>query len=118
MTEAEIKEIIDLEIVVDANGEDEVFMGWFYFMFETLEFPFKAMATIKKRNGKTEKHIVEVVEDATDGDRFKCQAYHVNVDYNGVLMKMEVADLMPIGASEEVVKAITVWKYWRSKGYY
>lgn len=24
MTEAEIKEIIDLEIVVDANGEDEV----------------------------------------------------------------------------------------------
>ena len=118
MTEAEIKDIIDLEIVVDANGEDKVFMGWYMFMVETLKFPFQAMATIKKRNGKTENHIVEVVEDATDGDRFRCQAYHVNVDYNGVLVKMEVANLKPIGANEEIVKAITVWKYWKDKGYY
>ena len=118
MTEEEIKEIIDFEIVVDANGDDEVYMGWYYFMVETLEFPFKAIATIKKRNGTIEERTVEVVEDATDGDRFKCQAYYVNVDYEGVLMKVEIADLKPINASEETLKAMTVWKYWKEKGYY
>ena len=118
MTEQEIKNIIEDEIVVDANGDDEVFMGWYYFMMETLEFPFKAVVPIKKRNGKTEEHTVEVVEDATDAERFKCQAYYVNVDYEGVLMKVEVADLKPINASEETLKAIDVWKYWHAKGYY
>jgi hypothetical protein len=118
MTEAEIKEIIEDEIVVDAYGDDEVSMGWHCFMSETLEFPYKAIATIKKRNGTTEECTVDVVEDATDGNRFKCQAYYVNVDYEGVLMKMEVADLKPINASDETIKAITVWKYWLEKGYY
>ena len=118
MTEEEIKQIIGEEITVDANDDDEVYMGWYYFMSESLEFPFKAVATIKKRNGTTEERTVEIVEDATDGDRFKCQAYYVNVDYEGVLMKLEIADLKPINASEETLKAMTVWKYWKDKGYY
>ncbi len=117
MTEAEIKQIIDFEVVVDACDDDEVNMGWYYFMAESLQFPFKAVATIKKRNGTTEERTVDVVEDATDGDRFKCQAYYVNVDLDGVLMKVEVGDLKPINASEETLKAITVWKYWLENGY-
>ncbi len=118
MTEKEIKDIIEDEIVVDANGDDEVYIGWYYFMVESLEFPFKAIATIKKRNGITEEHTVEVVEDATDGERFKCQAFYVNVDYEGVMMKVEVADLKPINASEETLKAITVWQYGKENGYH
>ena len=118
MTEEEIKQIIEEEIVVDANGDDEVYMGWYYFMSETLEFPFKAVATIKKRNGTIEERTVEVVEDATDSERFKCQAYYVNVDYEDVMMKVEVADLKPINASEETLKAITVWQYGKENGYH
>ncbi len=45
------------------------------------------------------------MEDTTDGDRFKCQAYYVNVDYEDVLMKVEIADLKPLNASEETLKA-------------
>jgi hypothetical protein len=118
MTEEEIKQIIGEEITVDANGDEDVFMGWINFMVQSLDFPFKAIATIKKRNGTTEEHTVDVIEDATNHDRFKCQAYHVNVDYEGVLMKVEIADLKPINASEDTQKAITVWKYWLDKGYY
>ncbi len=118
MTEAEIKQIIEEEITVDANGDDEVYMGWYYFMSETLEFPFRAETTIKKRNGKTEECTVDVVEDATNPNRFKCQAYYVNIDYKDVLMKVEAADLQPVNASDDTLKAITVWKYWLAKGYY
>ena len=117
MTEAEIQKIIDYEVVVDCYDDDEVHMGWYYFMAESLKFPFRAETTIKKRNGKTEECTVDVVEDATDGERFKCQAYYVNVDYEGVLMKVEIADLKPINASDETLKAITVWKYFIENGY-
>lgn len=34
------------------------------------------------------------------------------------MIKVEVADLKPNNASDETVKAITVWKYWLAKGYY
>ena len=54
MTEKEIKDIIEDEIIVDDNGDDEVYMGWYYFMVESLEFPFKAIANIKKRNSTIE----------------------------------------------------------------
>lgn len=118
MTEKEIKYIIDFDIVVDAKDDEDIFMGWINFMVDSLQYPFKAIATIKKRNGTTEEHIVDVIEDATNYDRFKCQAYHVNVDYEGVLMKVEIADLKPINASEETQKAIIVWKYWLDKKYY
>ena len=117
MTEEEIQKIINFEVVVDAYDDDEVYMGWYYFMSESLKFPFRAETTIKKRNGKTEECTVDVVEDATNPNRFKCQAYYVNVDYEGVLMKVEIADLKPINASDETQKAITVWKYWLAKRY-
>jgi Calcium binding len=116
MTEEEIKQIIDYEITVDAYDDEEVSMGWYCFMSETLEFPFKAVATIKKRNGTIEERTVEVVEDATNGNRFRGETYYVNVDYEGVLMKVEVADLKPINASANTLKAITVWKYWVTQG--
>jgi len=45
LNEAEMNEIIANEIVVDAR-EEEVAMGWFYYMQDELEFPFEA----EKRN--------------------------------------------------------------------
>lgn len=47
MTEEEIQEIIGSEIVVDANDDDEVFMGWYYFMAESLAETLKAITVWK-----------------------------------------------------------------------
>jgi Calcium binding len=51
----EIQCIIDYEIVVDCYDKDEVKMGWYYFMSESIEFPF------------TEIHTVKMASDATSG---------------------------------------------------
>jgi hypothetical protein len=32
MTEEEIKRIIGEEITVDANDDEDIYMGWYYFM--------------------------------------------------------------------------------------
>jgi Calcium binding len=36
------------EIVVDANDDEDAEMGWFYYLLETLEFPFEAYVKAKK----------------------------------------------------------------------
>ncbi len=111
MTEKEMQDIIDDEITVDCYDEEEANMGWYYFMSESLEFPFRALTKIKKRNGTTEERTLEVVSDATDAERFGGEAFYVNVDYEGILMKVEVRDLQPIDASENTLRALAVWRY-------
>ncbi len=111
MTEKEMQDIIEDEITVDCYDEVEANMGWYYFMSDSLEFPFMAKAKIKKRNGTIEEHTVEVVSDATDAERFGGEEYFVHMDYEGILMKVEVRDLQPIDASEHTLRALAVWRY-------
>jgi Calcium binding len=109
MTEEEMQYIIDYEIVVDCYDEEEVNMGWFIYMSESIDFPFMAKVPIKKRGGTTEIYTVEVVSDATDEDRFGGEAFYVHVDYEGVLMKVEIRDVQPIDASENTLRALAIW---------
>jgi Calcium binding len=111
MTEEEIQYIIDYEIVVDCYDDEEVNMSWFIYMSESIEFPFMAKVPIKKRGGTTEIHTVEVVSDATDEDRFGGEAFYVHVDYEGVLMKVEIRDVQPIDASENTLRALAIWRF-------
>jgi hypothetical protein len=111
MTEKEMQDIIDDEITVDCYDAEEANMGWYYFMSESLEYPFMAKAKIKKRNGTTEERNVEVVSEATDAERFGGEEFYVNIDYEGILMKVEVLDLEPINASEDTLRALAVWRY-------
>jgi hypothetical protein len=40
LTKEEMKQTIENEIIVDCYDEYEVSMGWYYYMEETLKFPF------------------------------------------------------------------------------
>ena len=39
---------IDMEIVVDAYNEEERAMGWYYYLEDTLQFPFTAICNEKR----------------------------------------------------------------------
>lgn len=112
MTEEQIRQIIEEEIIVDAYDDDEVNMGWYYFIAEGLSFPFQAMAKIKKRDGSTEEYVGTVVEDATDEERFRGETFYVHIDYKGTLMKIEIRDLTIVDATTENHKVIEIWKFW------
>ena len=47
MTDKEIREKIDSEIIVDCYEDHEIDMGWYYFFQGELEFPFEAEIEIK-----------------------------------------------------------------------
>lgn len=69
-TAEEIERIIDYKIIVDCYNDDEVNMGWFYYMEENLEFPFDAQLQIKKRDGSKELKRVEVIGLSTTDTNF------------------------------------------------
>jgi Calcium binding len=50
------------EIIVDAYGDEEQAMSWYYYMEENLEFPIKAKVKLRLRGGKTEEKAVKIVE--------------------------------------------------------
>ena len=56
----EIQHKIDYEIIVDCYDEYEVSMGWYYYMEETLKFPFKAKAKLKKADGSVKLTEIQV----------------------------------------------------------
>jgi hypothetical protein len=41
--DAEREERITMEIVVDAYGPEEQAMGWYYYLQDTMQFPFTAV---------------------------------------------------------------------------
>jgi DNA-directed RNA polymerase subunit E'/Rpb7 len=50
------------EIIVDAYGEYEQAMSWYYHMEENLAFPIKAKVKLRLQGGKTEEKAVKIVE--------------------------------------------------------
>jgi hypothetical protein len=45
----EREERITMEIVVDAYGPEEQAMGWYYYLQDTMQFPFTAVCVSKRR---------------------------------------------------------------------
>ncbi len=44
----EREERINMEIVVDANGPEEQAMGWYYYLADTMNFPFSARCVARR----------------------------------------------------------------------
>ena len=44
----EREERINMEIVVDANGPEEQAMGWYYYLADTMNFPFAARCVARR----------------------------------------------------------------------
>jgi Calcium binding len=107
-------EIIREEIVEDTDGDLERKHKWFDFMEERMDFPFKAYTDIRKRKGPAERCLLEVVGFAAAFDRFGGDALYVHVDYNGIMIPVEVRDLEPVNATSETTFALDVWSYGKS----
>ena len=45
---------INWEIVVDANGPEEQAMGWYYYLDDTIHFPFSARCVVRRATSPLE----------------------------------------------------------------
>lgn len=115
LTEEAIKYKIDYEIIVDCYDEYEVSMGWYYFMEETVKFPFRATAKFKKRNGSIEQKEIEIIGLASDEEGFMKNDFDLEIEVGEHISTIAYSKLSNIKASQETIDAFTIWNHWISR---
>ena len=107
---------ISMEIVVDAYDAWEQALGWYYYLQDTLRFPFPAKC-IKKRAVSPLKagEQVEVVglppEEECEREVF------VTVKWRDRTFAVPLSQLEYTGKNKKMAQAIGDWHYWVERGY-
>lgn len=112
--DAEREERITMEIVVDAYEPQEQAMGWYYYLQDTMQFPFTAVS-ISKRRGSLVEESVTVTGMAPEEE---CEReMFVEIDYDGDTLAVPLIQLEAKEADAETQQAIADWHYWVNQGY-
>ncbi|WP_414754935.1 calcium-binding protein [Anabaena sp. CCY 9910] len=111
---------IETEIIVDAEDKEERAMGWYYYLDDTLEFPFVGKWKKKSRkNPPIEEKPVEVLGMAPEDECLKDM--YVEVAYlNGNeedVYTAKLSDIEVTDADDDTKEAIADWLYWLARGY-
>ncbi|MCL1474870.1 calcium-binding protein [Argonema antarcticum] len=112
----EREERITMEIVVDAYGPEEQAMGWYYYLQDTMEFPFMAVCVSKRRSSPVkEGTTVEVVGMASEDE---CdREMYVEIAWEGDTLAVPLIQLEAPDADLQTQQAIADWHYWVDRGY-
>ena len=115
LTKDEMQHKIDYEIIVDCYDEYEVSMGWYYYMEETLKFPFKAKAKLKKVDGSVKLTEIQVTGLAADEEGFMGNDFDLEILTGGHFSNIHYSQLSQIKADDETLEAFAIWEYWNRK---
>ncbi len=113
----EREERIHNEAIVDAYGEAEVAMGWYYYLQDKMQFPFKARCiAVKKKSRLKEGDLVTVTgmagEDECEQDMW------VEVKFKKDTFIVPLAQLRPENEDDaDTLEAVEDWHYWLARGY-
>jgi hypothetical protein len=107
---------IIMEIVVDAYNEDERAMGWYYYLEEKLQFPFRAKCLSQREVSPLEPgEEVEIVgmpsEDECMNEMF------VAIRWGKRTLAVPLAQLEGVEVDDQTKEAIEDWHYWVEQGY-
>jgi hypothetical protein len=108
---------ITMEIIVDAYGPEEQAMGWYYYLEDQLQFPFKATCIAKRPISPLRvKDEVEVIgmpgEDECEREMF------VTVRWEKDGLAVPLSQLEPARKTDEQTRqAVEDWHYWVAMGY-
>ena len=102
------------EAVVDAYGEEERAIGWYYYLEDRIHFPFRGrcirrVSTLKEGNEIAVLKMADVAVCMHD--------MFVTVDNGEDTIDVPLAQIEPQNASSEAEKAIGDWHYWTARGY-
>jgi hypothetical protein len=112
----EREERISMEIVVDCYGESEQAMGWFYYLQDRLQFPFRAHCIAKRATSPLRvKDEVEVIDMAPEEECEHEMFVMIRWEKDG--LGVPLSQLKPVAAENKTIQAIEDWHYWVKQGY-
>ena len=110
------EERIDMEVVVDAYGEEERAMGWYTYLGDKLALPFRARCIAERRSSPLQQG--EVVEGTDIAPAEDCEHdMLVDVQWQGRRLAVPLSQLEGIAVDEATQEAIGDWHYWVARGY-
>jgi hypothetical protein len=116
MKDEEREERITMEIIVDTYGAEEQALGWYYYLEEHLQFPFRARCVAERaisplRPGEE----VEVVGLPPEEE---CQhEMFVQIHWEHSSLAVPLSQLEGIAVDAQTQQAIEDWHYWVTRGY-
>lgn len=104
------EERIEMEIIVDTYDGYEAAAGWYAYLENHINFPFKAEYSSKKT-------VVNVVGMADSDDCSSSMFAFIDLGDGIDLLLARLEDLSPLQLDEKSNEAIDDWKYWIKMGY-
>ena len=107
---------IDMEVVVDAYDSEERGMGWYYYVSDECNFPFKARCISERR--KSPLSVNDKVEVLGTSPAEECEReIYVDIRRNDRKLAVPLSQIDGIDISEETKQVIEDWHYWVERGY-
>ncbi len=109
---------IHMEIVVDANGPEEVAMGWYYYLDDVMKFPFTVRCNAQRATSPLKKG--DEIEITALADAEDCEHVIFVITRWDVKSQLAVplAQLKPAPRTDDATRqAVEDWHYWVEQGY-
>ena len=107
--------IID-EIIVDAYDTEEQAMGWYYYLEETIKFPFYAKCILKRAISPL--RIGDEVEPYAMAPEQECgHEIFVIMPWERDGLAVPLSQLEVFHGDDETKEAVLDWHYWVKRGY-
>ena len=111
------EERIHMEIVVDAYGPEEQAMGWYYYLDDTLQFPFLARFTMQRAISPLQVgDEVEVLGMAPEDECEHEMFVMIRREKEGLGVPLSQLDIVH-AEDEQIRQAVEDWHYWVGRGY-
>ena len=109
---------IHMEIVVDANGPEEVAMGWYYYLNDVMKFPFTATCNAQRATSPLKKGDEIEVTALADADDCEHEIFVMTRWEVKSQLAVPLAQLKPASNTDEAtLQAVEDWHYWVQQGY-
>ena len=107
---------IEQDIVVDAYGEEERALSWYYYLENKLQFPFRAKcATVRKVSPLKTGEEVEVLGMAPEDDCMRTMI--VLIRFADRTLGVPLDQLEAVTGGKAAREAMANWCYWVARGY-
>jgi hypothetical protein len=107
---------ITMEIIVDAYGPEEQAMGWYYYLEETLSFPFLTKCTTKRTISPLK--IGDEIEVYAMAPENECEnEMFVMIPWEKDGLAVPLMQLKVVHGDDDTKEAVSDWHYWVNRGY-
>jgi len=113
----ECEERITMEIIVDANGPDEQAMGWYYYLQDTLRFPFLTTCVAERATSPLRIGDDVEVQDMAPEEECDHEMFVTMSREHGGTLAIPLSQLVCVDADEATRQGVEDWRYWVARGY-